>query len=126
MSRFCSHYQPSKLAGIVVALLFFFQKPRKYFKLMHNIVDVNSTKGMSTHRILSSNDASWCVMCLTLIGNGFLEFTNNKSPGSTARGAGAPMITLREEETKPWFSAGLCRDSVTDRFSASHKEPEVL
>lgn len=75
---------------------------------MHRIVDVSSTKGMSTHTILSSNDTSWCVICLTFIGNGFPELINNTSPGFTARGAGAPMMTLREEEeTKTWLNAAL-------------------
>lgn len=75
---------------------------------MHSIVDVNSTKGMSTHTILSSNDTSWCVICLTFIGNGFPEFINNTAPGFTVRGAGAPMMILREEEeTKTWLNAAL-------------------
>lgn len=65
---------------------------------MHSIVDVNSTKSMSTHAILSPNDTSWCVIRLTFIGNGFPEFINNTSPGFAVRGAGAAMMSLREEE----------------------------
>ena len=131
-SSFYSHQQLCKLVEIAVCLPFFLQSNSKYFKLMHSIIHVNSTKSMSTHAILSPNDTSWCVIGLRICWerlprtyeHHISRLRSKRRRSSHDHSQGRRGNWDLNECTLA--SAGLGCDNATGRFSSSHQEPEVL